>query len=93
MTAEPPRLMSGADVATYCGITLATLAAWISTGRLPGPLPGTRRWDRKALDLALDKASGIKAPSLAPDGSEALEQWVQEDAAEQAAVARGGYRN
>ncbi|MEY9184881.1 helix-turn-helix transcriptional regulator [Bradyrhizobium sp. USDA 313] len=62
MTAPEPRLMSGTDVANYCGITLATLSKWITEGRLPPPLPGTRRWDRKALDLALDKMSGIEAP-------------------------------
>jgi hypothetical protein len=51
--------MSGADAAAYCGVTAATFARWISDGRVPKPLPGTRRWDRKAIDLALDRLSGI----------------------------------
>lgn len=70
MTVPEPRLMSGTDVANYCGITLATLSKWVTEGRLPPPLPGTRRWDRKALDLALDKLSGIEAPLSKEDAAE-----------------------
>jgi hypothetical protein len=84
--------MSGTDAAAYCGVTPATWSKWVASGTVPAPVLGTRRWDRKAIDLALDKASGIVAPSIVPDGNEALEQWMQEDAAEQAAIARGGDR-
>lgn len=78
---EPPRLMSGTDTAAYCGITLATLATWVAAGQLPKPLPGTRRWDRKAVDAALDWASGIAPPALS-EGEAALEKWRQQDAVE-----------
>ncbi|UFW82836.1 helix-turn-helix domain-containing protein [Bradyrhizobium barranii] len=71
--------MSGTDVARYCGVTLATLSKWVAEGRLPPPLRGTRRWDRKALDLALDKLSGIQTPALTEDECP-LEQWMREDA-------------
>jgi integrase len=54
-----PRLMSGSDAASYCGVAPATFSQWVAAGRMPGPLPGTRRWDRKAIDLALDEASDI----------------------------------
>jgi hypothetical protein len=60
-----PRLMSGIDAAAYLGLTPATFAQWVADGRAPKALPGTRRWDRRAIDLALDKASGI-APSIVP---------------------------
>ncbi|WP_441232666.1 helix-turn-helix transcriptional regulator [Bradyrhizobium sp. 1200_D9_N1_1] len=71
--------MSGADVAVYCGVTLATLSKWVTDGRLPPPLPGTRRWDRKAIDLALDKLSGIQAPLSPEDEAEkAWEEWHAE---------------
>jgi hypothetical protein len=43
-----PRLMTGADAAAYCGVTPATFSKWVATGTVPAPLPGTRRWDRKA---------------------------------------------
>lgn len=55
-----PRLMYGPDAAAYLGLTSAAFSKWVAEGRIPKPLPGTRRWDRKAIDLALDKASRIK---------------------------------
>ncbi len=93
MTIEP-RLMSGADAAAYCGVTPTTFSAWVASGKVPKPLSGTRRWDRRALDIALDKLSGIEAPPAAGDpyeiwkrqqvGDECpLEKWVREDEARQ----------
>ena len=35
---------------------------------MPGPLPGTRRWDLAAIDQAFDKLSGIvPASAVEPD--------------------------
>ncbi|WFU37334.1 hypothetical protein QA640_22850 [Bradyrhizobium sp. CB82] len=62
-----PRLLSGADAAAYCGVTPATWSKWVAEGIMPKPLAGTRRWDKKAIDLVLDKASGIVAPSVEPE--------------------------
>lgn len=69
-----PRLMSGTDAAAYCGVTLATWSKWVADGIVPKPIEFTRRWDRKAIDLALDKASGIVAPSIMPADA-AEEEW------------------
>jgi hypothetical protein len=71
-----PRLMTGSEAAAYLGLTPATFSKWVSSGKAPPPLPGTRRWDRKAIDLALDKISGIPpAPVLKEDqGQDALER-------------------
>jgi hypothetical protein len=79
---DQPRLMSGADVAAYLRITPATFSKWVAAGRAPAPLPGTRRWDKKAIDLALDKASDIQAPSIVPD-EDPYEAWKRQNAAEQ----------
>lgn len=77
-----PRLMSGADAAAYCGVTPETFSKWVAAGTVPAAVPGTRRWDRKAIDLALDKASGIVAPSIAPEGDDAAEaEWERKYAA------------
>ena len=85
-----PRLMSGADAAAYCGLTPVSFAKWVAAGTVPGPLPGTRRWDRKALDLALDKASGIVAATAATDDNEAVEQaWEAKYAARKSAAGLG----
>jgi hypothetical protein len=83
-----PRLMSGADAAAYLGVTPATFAKWVADGRAPKPLPGCRRWDRKAIDLALDSRSGIVAPS-ATDPDDVLEKWIREDAARKTASGTG----
>lgn len=88
MTTQP-RLMSGSEAAEYLGLTPASFAKWVADGRAPKPLPGTRRWDRKAMDLALDKASGIVAPSIVPDESP-LEIWKRENAARKATAGAGG---
>jgi predicted DNA-binding transcriptional regulator AlpA len=86
------RLMTGAEAAAYLGISTATFSKWVAKGIAPKPIPNTRRWDRKAIDLALDKTSGIVAPSIVPEEDECpLEKWRREDAARQIA-ARAGNR-
>lgn len=83
--------MSGREAASYCNVTLATWVKWVALSIVPPPLPGTRRWDRKALDLALDKLSGIEAPRHQDDGDAALERWMREDAAKQASTSNSGH--
>jgi hypothetical protein len=54
------RGMTREEAATYCGCeNLATFSHWVRRGIIPGPIRGTRRWDRKAIDAALDQASGL----------------------------------
>jgi hypothetical protein len=47
------------DAAAYLGCSTATFSIWVSKGIMPGPIPGTHIWDRKAIDAALDRASGL----------------------------------
>lgn len=54
------RGMTKEDAALYCGCaTTAAFDVWIRKGIVPGAIPGTNRWDRKAIDLALDRISNI----------------------------------
>jgi predicted DNA-binding transcriptional regulator AlpA len=53
------RLLTRRQAASYCGLSLQGFSEWIKRGKLPGPIPGTHRWDRKAIDVALDHASGL----------------------------------
>jgi predicted DNA-binding transcriptional regulator AlpA len=71
------RLMSGSAAAAYLGLTPASFAKWVADGRAPRPLPGTRRWDRKAIDQILDKTSGIAAPSIVPT-EDPYETWKRQ---------------
>ncbi|MEY9427023.1 hypothetical protein ABH975_002338 [Bradyrhizobium ottawaense] len=67
------RGMTKEDAAIYCGCaTTAALDVWIRKGIVPGAIPGTNRWDRKAIDLALDRVSNIV--ESAPAGS-LLAEW------------------
>ncbi|MDA9538511.1 hypothetical protein ACM41_20545 [Bradyrhizobium sp. CCBAU 21362] len=56
------RCLTKDEAATYCGCnTLAAFDSWLQKGIVPKAIPGTNRWDRKALDAALDRASGLVA--------------------------------
>jgi hypothetical protein len=70
-----PRLMSRTEVAAYCGITTSAFADWQRRGIMPGPVPGTRRWDKTAVDRALDKAGGMV--NAEPPES-AYQRWKRE---------------
>ena len=83
-----PRLMTGPEAAAYLGISPATFAKWTAAGTLPKPIPNTRRWDRKAIDLALDNASGIVAPSVVTDQAE--DEWERKYEARETASGTGG---
>jgi len=69
--------MTKEEAAEYVGCqTLAAFDAWRAKGIVPGPMAGTNRWDRKALDAALDRASGIVSgsePELTP-----FQRWKAE---------------
>jgi hypothetical protein len=48
------RSLNRHQAAAYCGCdSLSTFADWVRRGIVPGPIPGTHRWDRRAIDAAL----------------------------------------
>ncbi|MFL5079250.1 MAG: helix-turn-helix transcriptional regulator, partial [Microvirga sp.] len=58
---DSPRPSPGgyAEVAQYCGLSERTVGDWVAKSLLPPPLPGTNRWDLKAVDQHLDRLSGL----------------------------------
>jgi len=59
-----PRGLTKEQAATYAGCeTLSSFDSWVRRGIMPKPIPGTHRWDRKAIDAALDRASGLASTS------------------------------
>ena len=55
-----------AEAAQHAGVSQSAFRDWVRKGKVPGSWPGTRRYDRWALDMALDRMSGLKtAPSSA----------------------------
>lgn len=57
------RLITRREAAAYVGLSVSSFDDWVKRRRLPGPLFGGRRWDRKAIDQALDRASGLDSVS------------------------------
>jgi hypothetical protein len=78
-----PRCLNRRQAADYCGCgSLSAFDDWVRRGIVPGPITGTRRWDRKAIDAALDKRSNLVAASsssLNPreTADQALHEWLQ----------------
>lgn len=52
---------------------------WVSAGKMPPAIPGTRKWDRKAIDARLDELSGI---GDAVDQRSDLKKWRDEKRAD-----------
>lgn len=71
------RGLSAAAAANYAGCqTVAAFRAWVRRGIMPKLMPGTRRYDRRAIDLALDHLSQISSQS--PEQS-AYGQWKRQN--------------
>lgn len=54
-----PRLIGRSEAAAYCGITPTCFSMWVSSHKMPPAIPGTRKWDKKAIDAKLDEISGL----------------------------------
>ena len=70
-----PRLMTKAEAAAYCGFTPSRFHQLVKTRLFPAAIPGTTRWDRHAIDAALDRISGLKSDTA----QSALDRWLAED--------------
>ncbi len=70
-----PRLMTKQDAAAYCSVTPSRFYQLVKAGTLPRPVPGTTRYDRVAIDRALDKHAGLQSDAeLSP-----LQEWLAKD--------------
>ena len=65
-----PRGMSKEQAAAYAGCeSLSAFNDWVRRRIMPKPILGTRKWDKKAIDAALDRLSGLEPriePQLSP---------------------------
>lgn len=68
------RLQSKDGICIYLGgISHATYDSWQAKGLVPGPVPGTTRYDVRQHDLLIDQRLGLqKAPEAK---SSALDNW------------------
>lgn len=75
------RLQTKDGICAYLGdISPATYDNWQARGIVPGPVAHTNRYDIRAHDLALDKASGMLALDRRSSRSP-LDEWEQSHAA------------
>ncbi len=71
-----PRGLTREQAAEYCGCeSLQAFEDWVRRGIVPGPMAGTRRWDRKAIDRALDRRSGLVEAAVS-----SFEEWAAANA-------------
>jgi hypothetical protein len=65
-------VLTRCEAAKMCRISLQTFDSWVRKGILPGPIAGTRRWSRGAIERRLEgqAAVGSATEQLSP-----FEQW------------------
>lgn len=61
--ARVSRCLTRKQAADLLGLTPSGFSDWVRRRIVPGPIPGTHRWDRKAIDAALDKLGGFTPQS------------------------------
>ena len=82
---DGPRLLGRKEAAAYCDIAESTFSMWVASHKMPPAIPGTRKWDRKAIDAKLDEISGLDTPTSRP--GDAFERWKKRHRAKQDARA------
>ncbi|MGO7758802.1 helix-turn-helix transcriptional regulator [Rhizobium ruizarguesonis] len=69
-----PRLIGRKQAADYLGIAESTFSLWVATYKMPPCIPGTRKWDRRAIDAKLDEVSGLSVN----DDEDPYDKWMRE---------------
>jgi hypothetical protein len=67
-----PPVLTRREAAEMCRISVQTFDSWVRKGILPGPISGTRRWSRSAIERRL--AGGVVASS-ANDPLSPFDEW------------------
>lgn len=79
---EERRVLNRKEAASYAGVSPGHFAKLVDLGTMPGPLSSygsARRWDKSALDRALNTAGGIADLGKTADVS-AYDLWSQSHA-------------
>jgi predicted DNA-binding transcriptional regulator AlpA len=65
------------EVAEMCSISVQTVDMWVRKSIIPGPIAGTRRWSRSAIERRLASQDAASSPidQLSP-----FEQWKRHSA-------------
>ena len=72
-----PRCVRRKEIEQAYGLKPAVFSRLVAKGLMPMRLPGTRVWDSRAIDIALDKLAGLDR-SARSDETEA-DRWFKEN--------------
>lgn len=75
---DGPRLLGRKEAAEYCGIAQSTFSMWVATHKMPQTIPGTRKWDKRAIDAKLDEISGLDVTPT----EDRYTKWMRENSGE-----------
>ncbi len=84
---KSPRLIGRKEAANYCGISPTCFSMWVANHKMPPAIPGTRKWDKRAIDARLDEISGLGS---AAEPEDAYDKWMREHGEER--QARNAFR-
>lgn len=71
-----PRLIGRQEAAAYCGITPTCFSMWVASHKMPPSIPGTRKWDKRAIDAKLDEISGLAVNDN--EAEDEFEKWSRQ---------------
>ena len=72
-----PRCVRRKEIEQAYGLKPAVFSRLVAKGIMPLRVPGTRMWDRRAIDHALDKISGLGQASN--DNDTEADRWFREN--------------
>jgi hypothetical protein len=73
-----PMVLTRPEASALCCVCPSTFDAWVRRGVVPGPMAGTRRWSRIAIERAL--AGDVAPPVASNDNVSPFEAWKRQNA-------------
>jgi len=75
-----PRCVRRKEIEQAYGLKPAIFSRLVAKGVMPMRVPGTRLWDRRAIEHALDKIAGLDR--VANDNETEADRWFREHGSE-----------
>ncbi len=74
-----PAVMKREIAAEYCSLSVSGFDQWVREGRLPPPLPRSKRWSKEAIDRSIAKMDGGSCLIGGLDEAPDLDKWLSEN--------------
>ena len=83
-----PLVLTRSQAAELCQLTVTGFDSWVRRGIVPGPIKGTKRWSRAALERAIAGGDITTPPSRAAEDDDdpeaAMARWMEQQHASHA---------